>query len=154
MENNNFLLKRKIKSNPLTIRWVDYFLKNHVSEVILQPLKKGEVGSIRVVNHNEEETARIVACISLEKFPFLKFTIRIDPEKHKKSWVHQGDFEGYMGSTLIHECAHPKYHLWAWMDEISTNSPGYWHHLIDGEAQRFSKENRDYVISLARKVSE
>ena len=72
MENNNFLLKRKIKSDPLTIEWVDYFFANHVSEVILQPLRKDEVGSIEVT-HNPENTASAMVSIPLEEFPLLKF---------------------------------------------------------------------------------
>ena len=153
MKNDNFLLRQKINGDPLTIAWVDYFFANNVSEVIFQDLEKGRVGSIEVT-HNPENTAKIMTLIPLEQFPLLKFTIRVDPKKHKDSLVHRGDFEYYIGSTLVHECAHPKYHLSAWMDEISTGSQGYWHHLIDCEAQRFSHENRDYVISLASKVSE
>ncbi len=149
MENDNFLLKRKIKSDPLTKAWVDYFFANHVSRISLESGPKDRYGSIEVVGR-VEDTPRLMALLYSDEFTPLKFHIRIFPE-NVPSWK---DLELQMGHTLMHECAHPKYHLWTYLDEISTGECGPWHRLIDEEACRFANENVDYVSNLIRRLRE
>ena len=154
MKNDNLLLVEKIRKDPLTSNWINHCCSTYLEKVVIDESLKG-LGSIEDLGM-PSETWKFACAAPFNLIPNQRFLIRINLINHQTSFSYLGEYENnlelFVGSTIVHEVAHLKYHLWSWLDEMKTGELGYSEELINKETKRFTLENQEFVVNIKRKL--